>query len=43
MTFKFGGSGGGTSGVTEMTVNASGTVAAGDPVIAAGGTAVKVA
>ena len=42
MTFKFGGSGGG-GGVTEMTVNASGTVAAGDPVIAAGGTAVKVA
>ncbi len=43
MTFKFGGSGGGTSGVTEMTVNASGTVAAGDPVIASGGVATKVA
>ena len=42
MTFKFGGSGGGTSGVTELTVNASGTVAAGDPVIASAGTAVKV-
>jgi len=38
-----GSSGGGTSGVTELTVNASGTVAAGDPVIATGGTAVKVA
>ena len=34
MTFKFGGSGGGTSGVTEITVNAKGTVAAGDPVLA---------
>lgn len=43
MTFKFGGSGGGTSGVTELTVNASGTVAAGDPVIATAGTATKVA
>ena len=38
-----GSSGGGTSGVTELTVNASGTVAAGDPVIAAAGTATKVA
>ena len=37
------GGGATTSGVTEMTVNASGTVAAGDPVIASGGTAVKVA
>ena len=43
MTFKFGGSGGGTSGVTEITVNAKGTVAAGDPVLASGGTASKVA
>jgi len=38
------GGGGGTSGVTEMTVNASGaTIAAGDPVIASGGLASKVA
>ena len=42
MTFKFGGSGGGTSGVTEITVNAKGTVAAGDPVLASGGTASSV-
>ena len=38
-----GSSGGGTSGVTELTVNASGTVAAGDAVIATGGVASKVA
>lgn len=37
-----GSSGGGTSGVTEITVNAKGTVAAGDPVLASGGTASSV-
>lgn len=37
------GGGATTSGVTEMTVNAKGTVAAGDPVLASGGTAAKVA
>ena len=37
------GGGATTSGVTEMTVNAKGTVAAGDPVLASGGTASKVA
>tara|TARA_Y100000816_G_scaffold182025_1_gene131786 strand:+ start:750 stop:2816 length:2067 start_codon:yes stop_codon:yes gene_type:complete len=37
-----GSSGGGTSGVTEITVNANGTVAAGDPVLASGGTATKI-
>ena len=34
---------GASAGVTEMTVNAKGTVAAGDPVLASGGTAAKVA
>ena len=38
-----GSSGGGTSGVTEITVNAKGTVAAGDPVLASAGTATKIA